>query len=297
MSKPPRVHAVIIALNEEDFIRETIRPLYDHCCGISVVTQYDRNYYGDAVNPDRTAELVLNYPDPEGKIHLVVRRHVDETWSRNEEMLALTAAPAARLIPHAVSREELARRYAAPDYFLIVDADEIYDRATVPAIWEYLGRRRPRGMRVSAYEYGHTWNRRVPPEVYLHHHFGFVRAGVLFQCRRQVTFNEFRLKKLLGIARLPDRWAARFYGFIDCPLEIGMFHHAAYVRRGRAKLLEKVNNHSHREEHITVERVDGALRQRYDSIATSDLPENVRTGEWPPEFFDEPPSLQKKEAT
>jgi len=41
-----RIHAIIIALNEEDFIEETIKPIYKYCSGISVVTQYDRDYYG-----------------------------------------------------------------------------------------------------------------------------------------------------------------------------------------------------------------------------------------------------------
>ena len=44
--------------------------IYPYCAGISVITQYDRDWYGKFVTPDRTVALVLNYPDPEGKINL-----------------------------------------------------------------------------------------------------------------------------------------------------------------------------------------------------------------------------------
>ena len=84
-----RIHAIIIALNEEDFIKETIKPIYELCSGISVVTQYDRDYYGKKVKPDNTVNHVLDIDDPDGKIHLVVRRYNDETASRNHEMKAI----------------------------------------------------------------------------------------------------------------------------------------------------------------------------------------------------------------
>lgn len=281
-----RVHAIVIALNEEDFITETLKPLYPHCSGLSVITQYDRDYYRAPVTPDATVEQVLNFPDPDGKVSLVVRRYTDETASRNHEMLAWCQAPHHRVLPHASSRQDLARAFARPDYFLIVDADEIYDEATLPRILDHLQRTRPRGLRVSAYEYGLTWNRRVPLETYVHHQFGFVKAGLLFESRRVITFNEQRLAKALGRLRLPKSAAARLYGFHDCPMDVGMFHHAAYVRRGRAKLLEKVSKHSHRTEFLTVDWVDRVLQQPYEFVPTDQLPKNIQRGRWPTEFFE-----------
>jgi len=281
-----RIHAIVIALNEEDFITETLKPLYPHCSGLSVITQYDRDYYRAPVTPDATVEQVLNFPDPDGKVSLVVRRYTDETASRNHEMLAWCQAPHRRVLPHASSRQELARAFARPDYFLIVDADEIYDEATLPRILEHLQRTRPRGLRVSAYEYGTTWNRRVPLETYVHHQFGFVKAGLLFESRRVITFNEQRLAKVLGWLRLPKGAAARLYGFRDCPMDVGMFHHAAYVRRGRAKMLEKISKHSHRTEFLTVDWVDHVLQQPYEFVPTDQLPLNIQRGQWPTEFFE-----------
>ena len=113
---PVRVHAIIIALNEEDFILETLRPLYAACSGISVITQYDRDYYRNPIVPDRTTQLVLGFPDPDAKIHLVVRRHIDETVSRNHEMLSLLTRPARNVLPHAWPIEEVLRVQAPPDY-------------------------------------------------------------------------------------------------------------------------------------------------------------------------------------
>src|SRR6266513_4050250 len=97
---PLRIHAIVLALNEEVFIENQLRTLYPFCSGISVLTQYDRDWYGNAVKPDRSAELVLNFPDPEGKIHLVVRRFPDEAAARNAEMLALSASPDRRVMSH-----------------------------------------------------------------------------------------------------------------------------------------------------------------------------------------------------
>jgi hypothetical protein len=282
------VHVILIALNEEDFIREAIRPLYPHVSGISVITQYDRDYYGKRVEPDATAAAVLDYPDPRGKIHLVVRRYNDETASRNHEMSSLCLQPQKGTLPHGVDRAEIDAFHRRPDYFWIVDADEIYDEATVPAILAHLADKSPRGMRVSAWEYGHSWHYRVPADVYLHHHFGFVRHDVRFESRRAVTFNEHRLKKALRMGHLPEHWGTRAFGFIDCPREVGMFHHAAYVRRGGLEgLRAKVEKHSHKGDHVTLDWVEKMLEQKYDYVARDDLPRNIREGDWPEEFWSE----------
>src|SRR5258708_15091841 len=95
-----RVHAIILALNEEVFIQNHLRTLYPFCSGISVLTQYDRDWYGKPVKPDRTVELVSNFPDPEGKIHLVVRRFPDEAAARNCEMLVLSSNTHRQIMYH-----------------------------------------------------------------------------------------------------------------------------------------------------------------------------------------------------
>jgi len=87
----------------------------------------------------------------------------------------------------------------------------------------------------------------VPLETYVHHQFGFVKAGSSSRavgssrstssgCQGVgvVEASEGRGREVVRISRLSDG--------------LGMFHHAAYVRRGRAKMLEKISKHSHRTE-------------------------------------------------
>src|SRR3984893_10884795 len=95
-----RIHAIVLALNEEVFIENQLRTLYPFCSGISVLTQYDRDWYGRRVVPDRTLELVANFPDPEGKIHLVLRRWRDQPAALNCEIGALSSRAAKGVPSH-----------------------------------------------------------------------------------------------------------------------------------------------------------------------------------------------------
>jgi hypothetical protein len=277
-----RIHAIVLALNEEAFIANQLNTLYPFCSGISVLTQYDRDWYDKPVVPDRTTELVMNHPDPEGKIHLVIRRSPDEAAARNAEMLALAARPDRRIMSHGSPLERIHDFYRKPDYFLIVDADEFYDPATVPAILDYLGSKRPRGMRVNGYNYVGTWNQRVPREVVRFCHFGFLRPGVLFEMRRTVSWNESRLSKLLITLRLPDV-SEKIMGFIECPIEVGVFHHGCWLS-SRARLVEKASRSSHPENNYPG-YVDNVEKIVTETVPTSQLPASIRGGAWPTNFF------------
>jgi hypothetical protein len=278
-----RIHAIILALNAERFIENQLRTLYPFCCGISVITQYDRDWYGRSVRPDRTAELVLGFPDPAGKIHLVVRRFPDEAAARNAEMSGLVTRPDRNVMSHGSPVEKIRAFHAAPDYFWVVDADEFYDVATVPAIIERLAQRRPRGMRVHGLNYLATWNRRVPAAQMPFCHFGFIRPGVLFECRRTVSWNESRLAKLLRLLRLPD-FSARVYGFETCPWEVGFFHHGCWLG-DKQRLAEKVAKSSHRDSN-SAEYQQEVMAYRTEYVATSDLPANIRDWNWAPRLVE-----------
>jgi len=279
-----RIHAICIALNEEDFIVELLKSMYPFCSGISIITQYDRDYFGKKVIPDNTVQYALNFPDCESKIHVVTRRYNDETASRNHEMMSILSNGSKGIRPHAASIKEVKQFFEPPDYFLIVDADEIYDVTTLPAIIEYLKLKKPRAMRVSAFEYGFNWNLRVPPATWTHHQFGFVRAGVMFEERRVLNWNEYRIKKLLSLIKMETKLSNKLLGYLDCPKEVGMFHHGAYVRRDKQKIIEKMSKHSHPENH-NPEFLEKILKQKYDFIPTEELPINIREGQWPIEFF------------
>lgn len=280
-----RVHAIIIALNEEDFILETIKPLYSVCSGISVITQYDRDYYGKSIEPDSTVDKVLRYPDPTGKIHLVVRKYNDETASRNHEMKSILVDASKGIMSHGVLRDKIETFHLPPDYFLICDADEIYDIESVEAIFAYLEVKKPRGMRVSAYEYIGNWNRRIQKEKYVHHQFGFIKAGLFFEQRRVINWNESRINRAFEWIAPKRNIGTKLFGFIDCPIEIGMFHHGGYVRRSKEKLREKMLKHSHLEAHKP-EFLENVLAQELEYVDFSKLPINIQKGTWPTTFFE-----------
>ena len=280
-----RIHAICLALNEEPFITELLKSLYPFCSGISVLSQYDRDWYGVSIKPDTTVQRVPSFPDPDGKIHLVVRRWRDEAAARNNEMLALSSRcvrGVRNIMTHGVPKQEVLQFHEEPDYFLIVDADEIYDVDTIGNILEYLRRKRPRGMRVLGYNYVRTWNRRVPPETIRFRQFGFIKPGILFCMRRTVSWNENRLSKLLPILRLPD-FSARIWGFIDCPPEVGVFHHGCWLG-DNARLDKKIATSSHRAE-LGPEYRDWIDSIKTVFVPTSELPRNIREGSWRADFF------------
>lgn len=288
-----RIHAICLALNEEPFICELLRSLYPFCSGISIISQYDRDYYRKPVKPDQTIPLALNFHDPEGKIHLVCRRYRDETTARNHEMQAICAQPQRGILTHGVPMKEIEKYHEQPDYFLIVDADEIYDVDTLAGIIDHLAEKRPRGMRVTGHQYLWTWNQRIPTKAVHHHHFGFVRAGMLFEMRRTFSFNEHRLQKFLRMVHLPD-FSAALYGFIDCPIEVGVFHHGSYLG-GAKRVVDKFAKHSHPEANCP-EYIASIGALPYDLIPTMKLPRNIREGDWPAKFFDEAPAQPRRQS-
>jgi hypothetical protein len=280
-----RIHAICVALNEEIFIGELLKMLYPFCSGISILSQYDRDWTGRTLVPDRTADIVLNFPDPQGKIQFIVRRWRDQTAARNSEMLAITSEPAKKIQSQVTPIEDIRAFHAAPDYFLIVDADEIYDVDTFRDVLDYLDVKRPRGMRVLGYNYVRTWNRRVPSEVVHFSQFGFLRPGILFEYVRVVNWNESRLSKVLKKLLLPDI-SSRLFGFVNCPVEIGYFHHGCWLGDD-ARLMNKFARAGHRFDAWaikTIEQID-ALQTVY--IPTRDLPKNIRDGNWPETFFED----------
>lgn len=281
-----RIHAIVLALNEEPFMSNVLTMLYPYCSGISVLTQYDRDWYGKPVTPDRTLAIAADFPDAGGKIHVVLRRWRDQSAALNCEMAALSSGAAKGVLGHGTPVEEIRRFHQTPDYFWIVDADEFYDPGTIPAMLALLERRRPRGMRVNAHNYVKTWNRRVPMETMAFRQFGFVRPGVRFVTARQTSWNESRLQKLLGLLRLPD-FSGAMFGFIDCPKDVAIFHHGCWLG-GRERLAAKAA----KSPHLWMDTPDypeQVSATPYEWIATDALPSSIRDGVWPKEYFDAAP--------
>ena len=275
------IHAIILALNEELFIKAQLDTIYPFCSKISVITQYDRDWYNKPVQPDNTASIVLSYNDPEGKINLVARRMPDEAAARNMEMLAFNKKSFKGTQSHGRSMEDIAKFHLPPDYYWVIDADELYDVATIPAILEYLKSKRPVGMRVTGYNYLRTWNQRVPRNVIDFTHFGFIKPGILFEQRRVVNWNESRIKTLLQKLHLPD-FSARLFGFINCPEEVGVFHHACWLGDNK-RIRSKFDKSSHKESQDYKEASVDEIENVY--IPTKELPINIQNAKWPTDFI------------
>jgi len=301
-----RIHALCLALNEEVFISEQLKFLYPLCSGISLLSQYDRDYYDHRLEPDATVPKVLSHPDPEGKIHVVVRRWRDETVARNQEILSLLARPYRGVAPHAVSMDALREQHARPDYFMIVDADDFFDVDEIGAVLEHLERTRPRVLRMHCRNYIHTWNTYLVPEEAPTGNVVFVRAGLLFERWRIPRLREFawngfrynvprpwwkrhqRVMAALGICRLVER----AYGHAICPPEVGVLHHAQWIGH-RSRIDDKLSKTS-----VQVNNDPRFVKILENKptvyVPTEELPRNVREGDWPPEFFEATARLQSE---
>jgi hypothetical protein len=279
-----KIHAICPALNEEVFMIPLLSSLYQFCDGISVITQYDRDWYGNKVTPDSTVSKVLQYPDPEGKIHCVIRRWRDQAAALNSELLALSSEPHKNIQSHGTPIEEIRDFHSTPDYFLIVDADEIYDVETLPNILNYLEIKKPRGMRVTGFQYLWKWNQRIPTDVVHHHHFGFVKPRILFKRVRRVSWNETRLSKALSMLGLPDV-SSKVFGFVECPAEVGVFHHGSYLG-GEKRLKKKFAKHAHQGEDINDNLRASLDTIDYEYVPTDDLPPNIKDHDWPEGYID-----------
>ena len=278
-----RLHAIILALNEEVFIKAQLDTIYTFCDAISIITQYDRDWYGKPVVPDATVQTVMNYPDPAGKINLLIRRLPDEAAARNMEMLSFDKKSFAATQSHGRTMDDIAGFHSPPDYFWIIDADEIYDVETIPHIINYLHVKNPKGMRVTGYNYLRTWNNRVPRDVVDFTHFGFIKPGILFEQRRVVNWNESRLSKLFKMFRMPDL-SAKLFGFINCPESIGVFHHACWLGDD-VRIAEKFDKSSHKESKEWAP--DSVDKIRSVFIPTNQLPLNIQKAGWPKSFFND----------
>ena len=276
-----KIHAIIKALNEEAFILNQLNTLYPFCDRISIISQYDRDWFGKKVTPDNTINLILNYPDPEGKIHIVIRRFPDETSAVNMEMLSFNDISYKKIIPHGSSFEKISNFHNKPDYFWYVDADEIYDIQTIPVILDYLKKMQPKGMRMIGYNYARTWNHRIPRDVVDFTHFGFIKSGIILEQHRQITWNEFRLKKILSKLRLPD-FSNKVFGMITCPESIGVFHHGCWLGdddRLKQKFLKSSHTFNHESEASEIDAI------AYIIVPTIKLPINIQKGNWPKNYF------------
>jgi len=85
---------VCYVLNDSEFFGASLRSIYDHVSGVTVVTRYDRDRFGNARAPDGLLDMVLSRQyDPDRKVNLIVTSEGSEPRGRNRGMAFASALP------------------------------------------------------------------------------------------------------------------------------------------------------------------------------------------------------------
>lgn len=296
-----RLYAIYVTLKDEPFIEASLQSIYPFATRIFIVTAVNRAYKGSYVIPDKTFEKVLSFPDPDGKISVTRMWIPDDALARNWAMRALLHHDEYPVVSTAAPAELLQEWLEPPDWFWIIDGDEIYDPATVPAILEYVGKSSARQIMVWYHTYFKTWNYRV---VDLAPGTSFVRPGHYFKYSRGLNIPRV-IGYLYLIPRIGPPIADKLVGRDFVPPEIGVYHHPAYVGDTR-RIEEKLATNRHHDE--VLDRWIETVWERWTPGSTNfhpthppafraaefvpeeDLPEIVRSRRWPPGYTGRIPS-------
>lgn len=292
-----KISVILIALNEQEFIKPCIRAIYPFVDRIRIQTNYDRSWKGELVEPDQTVKRIIDVPDPAGKISLHLFRVPDEAIARNWLMRSDGYRLNHRHNSTTSRREDIQNFCSTPDYFWIVDADEIYDPDTVPRILDYLQSKRPRILKIRGITYFKSWNYRIVPSDGFFQP-GFIRQGVLFRENRNLLYPpwfRFFMNKYWRINLEPSQ------GVVYLPEEVAVFHHGAYVGddlRMYKKIFFHVHLDSKRAEWFEKvwKRWTPAARafhplypeefQGVEHVPTCELPGIIKDEEWPEGYLE-----------
>jgi hypothetical protein len=230
---PLRVHAIYSVLDDAPLFRASVRSIYDHVDGITVITTHDRDWHGRPRDADELVALILSRElDPQHKIELAVVNETNEARSRNRAMdLAAPRSESLRVR----QQHQSDTPHEIPDYFLIVDADEIYEAEALTRLKAYAARCRRPFYRVACIRYFKRWNYRIDGLEWM---VALVRADRRLPYLRLRRTNVVR-RAAARVPRLPDGIRIALRGFEDVPPEVAVFHHGSYVgprRRIKAKL-------------------------------------------------------------
>lgn len=283
------IHAIYVALGEVDLLRNSIDSIYAHVAGITIVTTYDRDWLGAPRADDGVADLVLSRSiDPEHKIELLVLNETNEARARNRAMDAAVG----RQRRHRVRRQHGADVDRPPiGYFLIVDADEIWESDDLNRLVAHASQDRGAWFRAGAYRYFKRWNYRIA---------GLEWSTVLVRSDQRFTWLRnrpvARARLLAARAPWPPRISTWLRGYADVPESVAVFHHGSYVGP-RERIAQKLKGfgHQHEVRHRWLEDVydhwdpsstdfHPVVPERFAAtcvIRTDQLPSAVRSGFWP----------------
>jgi hypothetical protein len=289
-----KLHAIYAVLNEVDLFLASVASIYNFVDGITVITEYDRDWTGKPVTPDGLVDTVLDRTvDPERKINLVVTAETNEARARNRAMDFASPSRRSRRV-----RPQHSADVSLPsiDYFWIIDADEIYEAARIPPLLDYVGHHRKPYFRVAAHTYFKSWNYRVST---LEWFTAFVRSDKRFGDRRQ-PFPDL-LHRALSHARLA-KTSMRVHGLVNIPASVGVFHHGSYVGP-RPRMANKISSFSHSTQIDSswMERVwdswtpesrsfhptDPSAFPSAKRLERNELPDEIGSWPWPPGYFED----------
>jgi hypothetical protein len=289
------VHAIYAVLDEVPLFRASVASIYPFVSGITVITAHDRDWMGaPRAASSLVATILARDVDPERKIDLIVTSEINEARARNRAMDY--AAPRARSV-RVVRQHDHDPGFAPPDYFLIVDADEIYEAADLQRLIAYVARDRRRVYRVPCVRYFKRWNYRIAGYEWA---FAFVRADwrIRHIRGRRASFGRRALARLPGV---PVTLRSALRGFVDIPPEVGVFHHGSYVGP-RSRIEAKLGSFGHTHEvdpgwltrvydQWSVETTDfnpafPGLFPSAERITTDALPVEIAGRAWPAEYLE-----------
>ena len=293
--KSVELHAVYVTVGEFELFRNSVGSIYDHVGGITVFTNYDCDWRGGPMRDDGVVDRVLDRTiDPERKIDLIVANETSEARARNRAMALALSATVSEDRCIAQHREDRARPDI--DYFLIVDADEIWTKDDLDRLKTYAAQHNHAFLRVGAHRYFKRWNYRVAELEYL---TALVRAGAKFNYLRNRRTSRVRV----GLARLsflPEGLRAWMRGFHQVPREVATFHHGSYVGP-RDRIAQKLQSFGHSHElrpgwlsevydRWTPETTNfhPVIPERFPStqeLRASELPAEIRDGAWSNDYL------------
>jgi hypothetical protein len=291
-------HAIYVVLNDGEFFPASLRSIYPHITGATVITSYDRDRWNSEVTPEPVIPAILSRElDPDRKVNVVVCTEVSEARLRNRAM-ALARPP--RKARHVLPEDEATTRIVDPDYFWIVDADEIYDDDNVARMKAYVASHRASVYLMYAHSYFRSWNWRVEERG---HYLTLMKPDVWFGWLRHrfATWWTKPWQRLAHRHLLPEALAFRAFGTRFIPREVAVFHHGNYVG-GRDRIEAKVASSGHRAEMMSRWMVDvwdhwtpettnfhPTTPENFPSatyVPTSELPKAIVEHEWPAGWID-----------
>ena len=302
-----KITAIIIALNEAEFIEQCLKPIYQYCDSIKIQTGYDRSFSSLNVQPDETINKILSFPDPDGKISLHIHRIPDEAIARNW-LMRTDGYNLNHYHKSTTSAKNIIDNFCQPaDYFWIIDADEIYDPQTIPDIIDYLKSRKPNFLRIRGITYFKSWNYRVSPSDNFYQP-GFIKRGILFESNRYIfppLIYRLIRNKYYNLGKTGDQIiqiAEKLRGYEDLPENIAVFHHGSYVGDDE-RIFKKISLSGHKSEiskywyenvwksftpnSIDLHPVNPPIFAGVQYIPTSKLPTSISQEIWSQDYMED----------